>query len=62
MFIKSIFITFIVLLECISTITDADLIKIMSFDTHHSEKHDGRISTASIANIIITERADIIVL
>lgn len=62
MFIKSIFVTFIVLLECISNIASAELIKIMSFNIHHSEQHDGTISTASIADKIITERADIIVL
>lgn len=62
MSIKSIFFTFIVLFGWMSNIANADSIRIMSFNTHHSEQHDGTISIASIADKIITEGADVIVL
>jgi hypothetical protein len=43
MSIKSIFFTLIVLFGWMSNIANADLIRIMSFNTHHSEQHDGTI-------------------
>jgi endonuclease/exonuclease/phosphatase family metal-dependent hydrolase len=41
---------------------NAELVNIMSYNTHHSEQHDGTISVASIADKIIREKADIVLL
>lgn len=40
----------------------AELINIMSYNTRHSEQHDGVVSVTSIADKIVREKADIILL